>query len=69
MTKRKKQKLVFPPRYRRGDPRNAERMRIGGNLGRMIQRYNKLMSPAAGVAAEGDKNGARRSDNTITGED
>ena len=59
MAKRKKNKLVFPPRYARGDPRNKERMRLGGNFGRMIQRYNKTVKPAAGVPAKGEKNGAR----------
>ena len=62
MSKRKKHKLVFPPRYRRGDPRNIERMRLGGNLGRMIQRYNKLVPPAAGVPAKGENNGYASSD-------
>ncbi|GAI92586.1 unnamed protein product [marine sediment metagenome] len=58
MAKRKKHKLLYPPRYPRRDPRNLERMRIGGNLGRMIQRYNKLVPPALGVADEGENNGA-----------
>lgn len=62
MAKRKKHKLVFPPRYARGDPRNRERMRLGGNLGRMIQSYDKLVKPAAGVADKGEKNGARGTD-------
>jgi len=62
MSERKKHKLIFPPRYRRGDPRNKERMRLGGNLGRMIQRYNKLVPPEDGVAAEGENNGPRRTD-------
>jgi len=52
MAKRKKNKLVFPPRYARNDPRNLERMRIGGNLGRMIKRYDKLVKTDAGVPAK-----------------
>lgn len=43
------QKLLYPPRFRRGDPRNMERMRIS----RMIKRYEKIIrksqQPAAGV--------------------
>jgi len=42
MENRKRHKLLYPPRYPRGDPRNYERMRLGANLGRMIQRYDKL---------------------------
>ncbi len=48
-----KQKLIYPPRYPRGDPRNYERMRAGGNIGRMIQRYDKLAGKEAGVAVRG----------------
>lgn len=62
MSKRKRHKLRFPPRYPRGDPRNMERMRLGGNFGRMIKRYNKIVKPAAGVPAEGQNNGAQGSD-------
>jgi hypothetical protein len=50
MTKQKKHKLLYPPRYPRGDPRNIERMRLGGNLGRMIQRYGKLAGKETQVA-------------------
>ena len=56
MSKKRKHKLIFPPRYARGDPRNKERMRLGGNLGRMIQRYNKLVPPARRLPAEGENN-------------
>ena len=44
-----KHKRVFPLRYRRGDPRNLETLRLGGNLGRMIQRYNKLADKSVQV--------------------
>ncbi len=55
-------KLLFPPRFRRGDPRNLERMRIS----RMIKRYDKIIrrskQPARRLPAEGEKNGAHGSD-------
>ncbi|GAI65957.1 unnamed protein product [marine sediment metagenome] len=50
MTKQKKHKLLYPPRYPRGDPRNYERMQAGGNLSRMIKRYGKLAGKEARVA-------------------
>ena len=52
MAKSNKHKLLLPPRYRRGDPRNLERMRLGGNLGRMNRQFNKNAKPAAGVKGE-----------------
>jgi hypothetical protein len=58
MSKRKKHKLIFPPRYARGDPRNMERQEIGQNLGRMIQRYNENVTPPAGEVEKGETNRA-----------
>ncbi len=58
MAKQKKHKLLFPARYARGDPRNMERMRIGQNFGRMIQRYNENVTPPAGEVEKGETNGA-----------
>ncbi|MBA7482723.1 hypothetical protein ES707_18217 [subsurface metagenome] len=53
MSKQKRHKLLYPPRYPRGDPRNFERMRTGSELGRMVQLYEKL----AGTKRPGDRAG------------
>ncbi len=62
MTKRKKHKLIYPPRDRRRDPRNLEGVWSGSSLGQRIQRYNKAVKPPAGVPAKGDHNGTRKID-------
>ena len=49
MVKQKKQKLLFPPRYPRGDPRNKLRMKAGAARGRQKQRSARGIPPAAGV--------------------
>ncbi len=41
MAKRKKHKLLFPPRYLRGDPRNKLRMKAGAAIGRQMQGQDK----------------------------
>lgn len=33
--------MLLPPRYRRGDPRNLDRMKAGQALGMRIQGYNR----------------------------
>lgn len=58
MAKQKRHKLLYPPRYPRGDPRNIERMRIGPEFGRMVQLYEKL----AGKDDAGNEAGSRRGD-------
>lgn len=66
MTKQKRHKLLYPPRDRRRDPRNLEGVWSGSSLGQRIQRYNKLVLPALGVADEGENNENRGSDYRIT---
>lgn len=56
MAKRKRHKLLYPPRYPRGDPRNIERKRIGPEFGRMVQLYDKL----AGIKRSDDSAGCRQ---------
>ena len=40
MAKQKKIKMLSPPRYPRGDPRNEARMKAGPARGRKMQRYD-----------------------------
>lgn len=40
MAKRKKHKLLYPPRYPRNDPRNKLRMKAGAVIGRKMQGYD-----------------------------
>ena len=37
MAKKKKHKLLYPPRYPRNDPRNKLRMKVGAAIGRQMQ--------------------------------
>ena len=58
MLKQKNRKLLFPPRYARGDPRNNERMRIVSNLDRMVRLYDKVLYRKNGLVVKGENDGA-----------
>ncbi|MBA7519358.1 hypothetical protein ES705_11436 [subsurface metagenome] len=58
MLKQKNHRLLFPPRYARGDPRNNERMRIVSSLDRMVRLYDKILRRKNCLIVKGENNGA-----------
>ncbi len=65
MLKQKNHRLLFPPRYARGDSRNDERIRVVSSLNRMVRLYDKIVFREKGVIVEGENNGTRRADSGI----
>ncbi|MBA7574849.1 hypothetical protein ES708_16664 [subsurface metagenome] len=68
MADKKKHKLLYPPRYRRGDPQNIYRIKEAHERSRQQRQSARGILPAAGVTDEGENNGARGFDYSITGE-
>jgi len=58
MLRQKNRRLLFPPRYGRGDPRYNEGMRIVSSLDRMVRLYDKILCRENGVVFKGKNDGA-----------
>ena len=55
---RKKHRLLFPPRYALGGPRNNERVRVVSSLNRMVRLYDKMLRRKNGLVVKGETDGA-----------
>lgn len=58
MLKQKSHRLLFPPRYALGGPRNNERVRIESSLNRMVRLYDKMLHRKNSFVVNGENDGA-----------